>query len=229
VIGQRTEHARRLFDGIASRYEAPAGVFSFWQYARWRRGLVRQIRLPPRAWVLDVASGTGAIARDLVRRHGCRVVGLDQSHEMMSAAKRSGVSIVGGQAERLPFADESFDGLVFSYLMRYVENPAETLSELLRVVRGGGAVASVEFGVPRARAPRALWRFYAFRAFPKMAGMVSSGWGEVGEFLPASIEQWASAWPPARQATMWRDAGIEDVRVRALSLGAGLIMCGRKR
>ena len=109
---------------------------------------------------MDVATGTGAVALELVRRHGCSVVGIDRSPEMLAVA-RSRVAARGlgarielheGRAESLPFADASFDALTVTYLLRYVDDPAATIHELVRVVRPGGTVALLEFGVPQARA-----------------------------------------------------------------------------
>jgi demethylmenaquinone methyltransferase/2-methoxy-6-polyprenyl-1,4-benzoquinol methylase len=230
VIGERTEHARRLFAGIAGVYDAPAGAFSFWQYPRWRHALVRQLRLSLDDLVLDAATGTGAIARDIARRYGSRVLALDQVPQMLAEARSRGVRrLVGGQAERLPFPDESFDAVVFSYLLRYVEDPAATLRELARALRPGGTIGSVEFGVPRGRIRRLLWSTYAFGVFPYLARLVSPGWRDVGAFLPGSIVAWSERMPPARLAELWRAAGIENVRWKEPSLGAGVVMWGRKR
>lgn len=229
MIGERTEHARRLFDGVAPRYDVPADVLSFGQYRRWRRALVRRLRLASGTLVLDVATGTGAIARDIARRYGCRVVGIDQSRQMLAAARRRSVRLVGGQAESLPFPDEAFDGVVFSYLLRYVDDPPATVRELARILRPGGVIGSVEFGAPQRPVVHTLWRAYAFGVFPRLARVVSPGWHEVGTFLPRSIVEWSERMPPARQAQLWRAAGIESVRWKELSLGAGVIMWGKKR
>jgi len=105
--------------------------------------------------VLDVATGTGMVAAELLARADCTVVGIDQSAEMLAAARRrfadeadARVELIEGQAEALPFADESFDALTFTYLLRYVDDPAATMLELARVLRAGGRIASLEFGVP---------------------------------------------------------------------------------
>src|SRR5205823_4344136 len=107
-----------------------------------RRFLVS--RIPPGSRVLDVATGTGMVAAELEKR-GCRVVGLDQSDSMLRRAATNATPFVQGQAEQLPFADGSFDAVTFTYLMRYVDDPAATLAELGRVVRAGGTMACLEF------------------------------------------------------------------------------------
>jgi demethylmenaquinone methyltransferase / 2-methoxy-6-polyprenyl-1,4-benzoquinol methylase len=119
--------------------------------------------------VLGVATGTGLVAQALVRRYGCTVVGLDQSAEMLAGAEvrvagaaelSRRITLVAGEAERLPFADGEFDHLTFTYLLRYVDDPAATLRELARVVRPGGRIVSQEFAVPPSRLWRALWVVY---------------------------------------------------------------------
>jgi demethylmenaquinone methyltransferase/2-methoxy-6-polyprenyl-1,4-benzoquinol methylase len=229
VITERAEHARELFDGIARAYDRPADILSLWQYARWRRALVRAMAIAPGARVLDVATGTGLVAADL-EAAGAHVTGLDQSREMIAASRgRSARPLVRADATKLPFADASFDALTFSYLLRYVDDPAATVAELARVVRPGGAIGSVEFGVPSWQPATAGWRAYAQGVFPLAARAFGSEWRGVGEFLPRSIVEWARAWPPARQMQAWRAAGIENVAVKKLTLGTGVVMWGRKR
>lgn len=175
--------------------------------------------------MLDVASGTGLIARDLERIANARVVGLDQSLPMLSAGEGPRIA---GQAERLPFPDATFDGVVFSYLLRYVDDPRATLAEMARVLRPGGVMASVEFGVPRAALPRLGWRIYAGHLFPRAARRISPGWASTGSFLPGSIMELEASLPPAKQALLWRDAGLTEVRIKRMTLGAGVLMIGRR-
>jgi demethylmenaquinone methyltransferase/2-methoxy-6-polyprenyl-1,4-benzoquinol methylase len=228
VVDARTAHARKLFDGIAPSYEAPAELFSFFQYGRWRRSAVRRIREPRGLLVLDVATGTGLVARDL-RRRGARVVGLDQSFGMLARARDRGGPVLAASAEQLPVADQRVDALSFTYLLRYVNDPAQTLAELVRVLKPGGVMVSVEFGLPRAHWARALWKLYALRIMPPLARLISPGWRDVGDFLGPSIVSWASVHSPEDIARMWEAAGMIDVRWRAASFGAGIIMWGRKR
>jgi SAM-dependent methyltransferase len=139
--------------------------------------------------VLDVATGTGLVAQTLVRRYGCEVVGLDQSPEMLAGARErlagnptlaERISLVQGEAERLPFADEEFDHLTFTYLLRYVEDPSATMTELARVVKPGGRIASLEFAVPGHAGWRWLWRLYTRRGLPTFGRLVSREWGAHG-------------------------------------------------
>ena len=231
ALSERHRHAVALFAPLGPTYDRYAGLLSLGQDPRWRRFLVSRVAAGPGDTVLDVATGTGAVAVELVRTKGCSVVGLDQSPEMLAEARRrvpEGVQLVEGDAERLPFGDASFDALTFTYLLRYVDDPAAALRELARVVRPRGTVASLEFGVPSAPPARALWGLYVRAVLPAAGRLISSGWSEVGRFLGPSIAEFWSRYPLERQLTLWREAGIEDVRVRRLSLGGGVVVWGRR-
>ena len=218
--------AERIFTGIAGTYDRVAAVLSFGQDPRWRRALVDAIDARPTDRVLDVATGTGLVAEALVRRYGCRVVGLDQSADMLAIARtRDGVydDLVLARAERLPFPDASFDHLTFTYLLRYVDDPGAVMRELARVVKPGGRVAMLEFAVPRG-AYFALWRLYTRLILPAAGRVVSAKWSEVGAFLGPSIERFYSRHPQSEIERYWRDAGLAGIRVRRMSVGGGVVM-----
>jgi demethylmenaquinone methyltransferase/2-methoxy-6-polyprenyl-1,4-benzoquinol methylase len=229
-LSARPALAQRLFAPIGPTYDRYARLLSLGQDPRWRRFLVSRIEAGPGDTVLDVATGTGAVAAELVRQHSCAVVGIDQSPEMLAAARArvpTGVRLLEGRAEQLPFEDGSFDALTFTYLLRYVDDPGATLEELARVVRPGGTIASLEFAVPRGTW-RALWELYVRAVLPLSGALISSGWREVGSFLGGSIRSFWDSYPLERQLGLWRAAGIEDVRHRRLSLGGAIVIWGRK-
>lgn len=228
----RKRHALDLFAGLPRGYDRMGAVLSFGQDPRWRRMLVGVVDPRPGQRVLDVATGTGLVAAELAAR-GCKVVGLDQSEEMLAAARTrlagapalaERVTLVRGEAERLPFADAEFDALTFTYLLRYVDDRQATMRELVRVVRPGGRIGMVEFGVPVAAPLRALWRVHTRLGLPLIGRLVSPAWLEAGRFLGPSIEELHAREPDL--PTLWRAAGLEDVRERRPSFGAGLVMWG---
>jgi demethylmenaquinone methyltransferase/2-methoxy-6-polyprenyl-1,4-benzoquinol methylase len=226
----RTRRALELFAPLGPTYERYARLLSLGQDPRWRRFLVSRVEAGPGDEVLDVATGTGAVARELLRQKGCAVVGVDQSPEMLAVAREhlpATVKLVEASAEHLPFEDASFDALTVTYLLRYVDDPGATLAELARVVRSGGTVASLEFAVP-AGLWRPLWRAYVGAVLPAAGRIVSPGWHEVGDFLGDSIREFWRRYPLGRQLELWRAAGIEDVRYRRLSLGGGIVVWGRR-
>ena len=222
--------ARGLFAPLGPTYDRYARLLSFGQDPRWRRFLVARVEAGPGKTVLDVATGTGAVAAELLRHKGCAVVGLDQSPEMLAEARRRlppDVKLFEGTADSLPFPDRAFDALTFTYLLRYVPDPAATLSELARVVRPGGTVAALEFALPRGLW-RALWELYVRAGLPFAGRAVSPGWYAVGRFLGPSIREFYARWPEERLVEAWRAAGLVDVQTRRLSLGGGIVTWGRR-
>jgi len=229
----RKDHARSLFAGIAGDYDRWAQLLSFGQDARWHRVMIEPLELGAGGVVADVATGTAAVAIDLVRRHGCRVIGIDQSPEMLArgaervaaAGLSESIELRQGEAERLPLDDASVDALTHTYLLRYVDDPAATLRELARVVKPGGAMASLEFFVPEGAWYPAWWAWT--RAGLPAGGLVAGdGWYETGRFLGPSIEEFWRRHPLGDVVAMWRAAGMEQVRCRRLSVGGGVIIRG---
>jgi demethylmenaquinone methyltransferase/2-methoxy-6-polyprenyl-1,4-benzoquinol methylase len=195
---------------------------------------VEAVGASPDERVLDVACGTGLVGAALVERWGCRVVGLDQSAAMLARARSRAaadarlaerVSFVEGEAEALPFADREFDHLTFTYLLRYVEDPAATLRELARVVRPGGRISSLEFCVPTGVCLWP-WRLYTRIGLPALGRLVSRGWYEAGRFLGPSIEDLYRAHPLDRQVELWEAAGVGGVTATRMSLGGGIVIWG---
>ena len=196
--------------------------------------MVAAVQASPGDRVLDVATGTGLVAAELVRRYGCSVVGLDQSEQMLARARAKlaaqpdltgRIELVRAEAERLPYPDKEFDALTFTYLLRYVDDPAATLRELARVVKPGGPIAAIEFGVPDGLA-RYAWRLYTRIGLPLLGRLVSRDWYEVGRFLGPSIDGFYARHPLHELTQRWREAGIASVRVRRMSLGGGVLTSG---
>jgi demethylmenaquinone methyltransferase / 2-methoxy-6-polyprenyl-1,4-benzoquinol methylase len=223
--------AVELFSPLGPTYDRYARLLSFGQDPRWRRFLVSRVEVGPDDTVLDVATGTAAVAIELTRRTGCHVIGLDQSAEMLEAGRRrvaaaglaGRIELVHGNAERLPFEDASFAALTFTYLLRYVADPAETMRELARVVRPGGTIAMLEFGLPRGLA-RPAWELYVRAGLPLLGALISPGWRQVGSFLGPSIREFHARYDLRE---LWARAGIKEIQSKRLSLGGGVVMWGR--
>ena len=228
--------ARELFAPLGPRYDRLASVLSIGQDPRWRRFLVSRVDVAPLDTVLDVATGTAAVALELARQKDCYVVGIDQSPQMLEVGRRQvllagatrKVRLQEADARSLPFEDGQFDAVTFTYLLRYVEDPAATLRELVRVVKPGGSVAGLEFGVPRApwRLP---WELWVGVGLPAAGRLVGHGWHEVGTFLGPSIRGHYEQWPLERLLEAWRAAGVADAQARALSLGGGIVTWGHRK
>ena len=228
--------ARRLFDRVAANYEGPARAFSLFQYGRWRRAVVSRLNLTEGSSVLDVSTGSGLVAMDIARARRCSVVGVDLSDGMLREGRRNlvaakvdhAVSLVQGRAERLPFSDGQFDSVVFTFLLRYVQNRQATLDEMARVLRPGGQMVSLEFYVPSLPVLYPLWLLHTRVAMPLGTRLISPGWSDVGSFLGRSISAFYREYSLEDLARMWARAGIGGVRTDVLSLGGAVVTWGAK-
>lgn len=232
----RNHHARELFDGIAAQYDWVPDLFSFFQYQRWRRDLVSRLQVGPDSTVLDVCTGPAGVAMLMAQTHHCRVVGVDLSPKMLRRAQHNIsskgltalVPLVMGRAEDLAFAGESFDAVSVTFLLRYVDDAESTMREIVRVLKPGGRLLSLEFGVPSNPLARVLWHVYTRGMLPVAGALVSRGWKNVGDFLGPSITQLYQSNGQDDIRELWRRLGIKDVHVNRLSLGGAVVMSGVK-
>ena len=187
--------------------------------------------------ILDVASGTAGVALQLERRGGAKVVGVDLTEAMLregrrrvaAAGKSNRIGLVAGRAEQLPFPDAHFDALTFTYLLRYVQDPQATLTELARVLKPGGTIASLEFAAPEGPVWGPAWWAYTRLLLPA-GGLALGGpeWYRVGRFLGPNISGHYRRYPVSWTVQAWQKAGFTDVGTRIMSLGGGLVMWGTR-
>jgi demethylmenaquinone methyltransferase / 2-methoxy-6-polyprenyl-1,4-benzoquinol methylase len=228
--------ATALFTGLPNRYDLLAEVLSLGQNRRWRQAMVDQIVPARPRRLLDVATGTAGVALRLTEQTDAFVTGLDLTEAMLrrgqanvAASSADGrVELLAGRAEELPFPDATFDAVTFTYLLRYVADPAATLRELTRVLKPGSPMASLDFLVPRHAFWRWSWWLYTRVVLPVAGSVGGRGWIAVGRFLGPNISAHYRRYPLGWTVEAWRDAGMTDVGVREMSLGGGLVMWGTK-
>jgi demethylmenaquinone methyltransferase/2-methoxy-6-polyprenyl-1,4-benzoquinol methylase len=236
--------ARDLFDGLPARYDRLAELLSFGQNGQWRSEMTRRVAagmrsqsVPADGVILDVASGTAGVALQLAERTGARVVGVDLTEPMLregkrrvaAAGRRDRIALTAGRGERLPLPDASVDALTFTYLLRYVQDPQATLTELARVLKPGGTMASLEFCVPTGALWHPAWVAYTRMVLPA-GGWLFGGreWFRVGRFLGPNISAHYRRYPVDWTVAAWEKAGLTDVGTRIMSLGGGLVMWGKR-
>ncbi len=231
--GQATELPRTLFSGIARNYDRPASVLSLFQYVRWHRFLLSRLNVTTPARVLDMATGTGALALQVSVRPGIEVLAADITRPMLLEARSRSdhcprqLDLLECSAEHVPLAAGSFDGVIFTYLLRYVADVPAVLQELGALVKPGGRLLSLEFAVPRGPF-YPLWRVYTDLVLPLASTAVSPQWGRVGRFLGPSIRDFYRRWPEDRLLDLWRAAGFADVKAQRLSLGGAIVTWGTR-
>jgi len=236
ALTARNEFARRLFAGLPRRYDALAEILSFGQNRRWRAAMVDHIVDARPDTVLDVATGTAGVAIMLAERTSAVITGIDLSEAMLEKGRRAitarqldwRISLRPARAEALPFDDGAFDALTFTYLLRYVDDPAATIAEMARVLRPGGTMAGLDFFVPPRRGWRSLWSLYTRVVLPAAALAGGRAWFVVGRFLGPNISDHYRAHPLPSIVDAWRAAGMVDIGWSIHSLGGGLVMWGRR-
>ena len=183
-----------------------------------------------------MSTGTGLVAMAIARQWDAQVVGVDLSSNMLATGLkrlnqlnlRGTTSLVLGRAEDAPFVEKTFDAVVFTYLLRYVENVPSTLVELSRVLKPGGVMASLEFGVPSSLWLRLPWLAYTHLLMPGSMYILSAEWRRVGRFLGPSIRRFYRRYPLSRLIELWNAAGLQQVESKTLSLGGASVIWGIK-
>lgn len=210
---------RGLFDTISPRYDLMNRLMTFGMDVGWRRRAVRELRLPGRALVADLACGTGDLCRELAHQ-GYRPVGFDFSHGMLVNA-RTDAPLVEADILRLPLADASVDGVTCGFALRNVVSLPDLFAELSRVVRPGGRIALLDASRPESPVLRAGHSLYFNRAVPLIGGLVSDR--KAYAYLPKSMAYLPS---PEEMQRMIGDAGfVEATRVQ-ISGGLTQLLCG---
>lgn len=224
-----------MFDRLAPTYDPLNAVISGFQEPRWRRRLVAATGLRAGGAALDVATGTGAVARDLARRVGPagRVVGVDISAGMLARARAAAVAgrrgtggaaieYLSGDAMALPVDDATFDAATIAFGMRNLPDYERGFREMARAVRPGGVVACLEIARPTSMVGRA-GRIWFERVVPRIGQL--TGQGEAYRYLVASVKAYPT---PDEIAAIMVRAGLADVRWRPLTFGMVTLHTGRR-
>jgi demethylmenaquinone methyltransferase/2-methoxy-6-polyprenyl-1,4-benzoquinol methylase len=219
-----------MFDRIAERYDLLNRLMSMGLDKGWRRRTVRALDLRPGARILDLATGTAEMALEVLRQQpDATVIGVDPSPGMLERGRfkireqgmEDSIELREGEAESLPFDDDSFDGLCIAYGIRNVADRPAGLREMARVIRPGGRVAILEATEAR-RGPMALGaRFYVHQVVPRLGALLS------GSQEYRSLQTSISAFPePPDFAAMMEDCGLEVLEVVPITFGANTLFVG---
>ena len=211
-----------MFDAIAPRYDLLNHLLSAGIDRRWRARAIATLGLTGRETVIDVCTGTADVALEARRRGAHRVMGVDFAGGMLAlglrkvrAASDDRVVLVRGDAMRLPASAGSADAATVAFGIRNVQEPALACTELARVLRPGGRLAILEFGMPHVPGVSTLYRWYFSRVLP-FIGRRISGHTAAYSYLPASVGTFP---PPADFMALLRRSGFSDVRAVPLTFG----------
>jgi len=227
-MSDKATYVHRAFTAIADRYDLLNTLLSFNQDRRWRKSTVSALELKGPEAVLDVATGTGKLARELEMTVGAggRVVGIDFCEPMLrkAQARIDSTTLVLATSESLPFPDNCFDGATIGFALRNVPDMEKTLREMTRVMKPGGRIVCLEFSRPRHPIMQSLHRLYLLRVLPTI-GWLISGDKEAYLYLPRSIMEF----PSAEEITaVMEKAGLERIRFRFLTSGVVAIHVGTR-
>lgn len=216
--GQR-RYTRRLFDSSASDYDRFDRLLALGTGSWYRREALLRAGLAPGMRVLDVAVGTGLVAREAAALVGDagQVVGVDPSPGMLAQAQPIGCALALGRAESLPIASGSIDFLCLGYALRHLGDLPAAFAEFRRVLRPGGRLLLLEITQPAGRMQRALLKFYLHRLAPALAHLFarSRDTSTLYRFYWETIE---ACVPPARIVELLEAAGFAGA-TRGVSLG----------
>jgi len=221
-----------MFAAIAPRYDLNNRLHSFGLDQRWRRAAVRAAELRPGDEVLDAACGTGDLTRAFARAGAQRAVGLDFCPEMLAIARRrrsglgDSIEYVEGDAQDLPFDDDSVDVVSIAFGIRNVQSSPQALAEFRRVLRPGGRLVILEFDRPRSRVIAALHNFYCSRVMPITATLIGgppAARSGAYRYLPRSVDTFLDR---AAMAAAMREAGFTAITQRSLTFGVAMVHRG---
>lgn len=222
----KARRVQRMFDGIAPTYERVNRVLSAGRDAYWRRRTVAMAEIKPTDDVLDVACGTGDLARAFASARPARVVGSDFSAGMLSLAaqRRDAITWCRADALGLPFPDQSFDVVSCAFGVRNFQDLGVGLREMRRVLRPGGRVCILEFTMPRSKLIGSLYLFYFRNVLPKLASVISRDRSGAYDYLPQSVSTFLDA--PSMSRTM-EEAGFNRIQFTQVTAGIATIYLGR--
>jgi demethylmenaquinone methyltransferase/2-methoxy-6-polyprenyl-1,4-benzoquinol methylase len=225
---------RKLFDTIAPTYDFLNHLLSLRRDFYWRKMAVRELK-GVGGWVLDVATGTGDVAIEMIQRNGYqkKVFGLDFSERMIKRAQQKilrkglfqSIALSRGDAIDLPFRENTFSASIIAFGLRNIPNKEQALSEMIRVIKRGGKVIVLEFTFPRDELMRRLYPFYFKKLLPWLGGLISGDRGAYA-YLPESVTQFPHA---EDYEEMLKRSGLEEIRSRRLTFGIASIISGIKR
>jgi demethylmenaquinone methyltransferase/2-methoxy-6-polyprenyl-1,4-benzoquinol methylase len=228
------ESIRSLFDNIAPTYDLLNRLLSLGRDIYWRKMAVRELR-GLEGWILDIATGTGDVAVEIVRQHDDRrkVFGMDFSEPMIKKARQKifqkglsqTITLSLGDALSLPFRENTFSATMIAFGLRNIVEKEGALSEMVRVIKGGGRVIILEFTFPRKGLMKRIYPIYFQNVLPRVGGLISGNRGAYA-YLPESVFHFASV---ENYEGIMRKVGLEEVSSRALTGGVASIISGTKK
>jgi demethylmenaquinone methyltransferase/2-methoxy-6-polyprenyl-1,4-benzoquinol methylase len=228
------ESIRNLFNNIAPTYDFLNHLLSLRRDFYWRKKAVQELK-GLGGWILDIATGTGDVAMEIIHQNGdhSKVFGLDFSESMIKRARRkvSGkglsqtIALSLGDALSLPFRNDTFNASIVAFGLRNIVKKKQALSEMVRVIKKGGKVIILEFTFPQGGLMKRLYPTYFQRVLPRVGGFVSGDQGAYA-YLPESVFHFPSV---ENYEEIMRKVGLENVSSQSLTGGVASVISGIKK
>lgn len=229
----KKQEVESMFDGISSTYDKLNRILSLGIDKGWRKKLINKVDIDKVTKALDVATGTGDLCYALNQKGISNVVGLDLSSGMLEVAKaklpskkeNGKISFLHGDAENLPFDDNTFDLVTVSFGVRNFENLAKGLAECKRVLNPSGQILILEFSQPRTVGFKNIYRFYSGKILPFVGGKLSND-KRAYQYLDYSAKKFPDG---ERFLKILNEVGFKDLSQERLTGGISTIYEGFKK
>jgi demethylmenaquinone methyltransferase / 2-methoxy-6-polyprenyl-1,4-benzoquinol methylase len=228
------ESIRNLFNNIAPTYDLLNHLLSLGRDFYWRKKAVQELK-GLEGWILDIATGTGDVAIEIIHQNGHhgKVFGLDFSEPMINRARRKvlgkglspAIALSLGDALFLPFRDNTFLASIVAFGLRNIVEKEQALFEMVRVIKKGGKVIILEFTFPEKGLMRRIYPIYFQKILPRVGGFVSGDQGAYA-YLPESVFHFASV---GKYEEIMRKVGLENVSSQSLTGGVASVISGTKK
>lgn len=230
--GAKKDQIATMFNRIASRYDILNTLFSFGLDKSWRKKLIRTLEKEAPTTILDLATGTGELAIDMIKLGPEQIIGADISEEMLVKGREKidekgfsdTISMEYGDAQNLRFADNSFDAATIGFGIRNFEDPKKGLEEIFRVLKPGGTVLILELTNPKFWPIKGLHKCYTMRFLPCVAHVIARD-KNAYRYLPRSVNNFIQ---DQQMVDLYNEVGFEDSSYKSLSLGIAALYVGKK-
>ncbi len=226
----KKEFVKYIFNDISDNYDFLNHFLSGGIDIIWRRKFIKSLNFSDGEKVLDVATGTGDVAFAIKRKHDVSIIGLDLSANMLKVARKksakSGVNdieFIEGDAEKLPFDDNTFDKLVISYGLRNLGDFKIGIEEFYRVLKPNASIGVLEFMQPRSTIVSVVFKLYFNHILPRIASLFSNS--KAYRYLPESVQNFFT---PEELKKLMEEVGFKKVKCKNLSFGITTIINGKK-
>ena len=233
-LNKSPERIAGMFDAIAGNYDFLNHLLSAGIDRRWRRRAIGSLRLTGSERVLDLCTGTADLALAAVdaRPGASRVIGVDFAGAMLRVGldktrergQERAVSLVRGDAARIPVADRAVDAVTIAFGIRNVQHTSAACDEIYRVLKPGGRLAVLEFAIPTLPGVRSAYLWYFNTVLPRIGRLVSRHNAAYG-YLPASVGAFAT---PDEFVTILRNSGFDEIKPKPLTLGIVYLYTARR-